>query len=161
EITDRFEIEISEYLKKVSRNKLSTKTSAEVHSILRIIDNLESIGDICYQISQFHERRIDDKLKISIKLDLNLQSILQLVLDSISQMNENLKKNYSQINLDIAHEIEKKINDMRDTLRRENLEAIRDGKYDFSKANYYKGIFNRTERIGDYVYDVSYAMANV
>jgi phosphate:Na+ symporter len=161
EITDRFEIEISEYLKRVSRNKLSKKTSAEVHSIFRIIDNLESIGDICYQISQFHERRMDDKLKISSKLDLNLQFLLQLVLDSISQMNENLKKNYSQINLENAHEIDKKINDTRDTLRRENLEAIRDGNYDFSKANYYKGIFNRSERIGDYVYDVSYAMANV
>jgi hypothetical protein len=43
-------------------------------------------------------------------------------------------------------------------LREQNLEAIRDGKYDYAVANYYKGIFNRMERIGDYVYDVSCAM---
>lgn len=159
EITDRFEIEISEYLKKVSQNNLSKKTSTEVHNILRIIDNLENIGDICYQISQFQERRINDKLKISDKLDANLQSIFQIVMDSLSHMNDNLKKN-SQINIEDAVELEKKIDDMRDTLRKENLEAIRDGKHDFSIANYYKGIFYRAERIGDFVYDVSHAMAS-
>ena len=46
EITDRLEIEISEYLKKIALNNLSKKSTAEVHSIFRIIDNLESIGDI-------------------------------------------------------------------------------------------------------------------
>jgi phosphate:Na+ symporter len=160
ELTDRFEIEISQYLKKISRNNLSRKTSAEVHSIFRVIDNLESIGDICYQISQFHEKRIDGKLKISSKLDKNLQSIFDLVLASLNHMNENLKKNYNQINLDTAREMEKKIDSMRDMLRKENLEAIRDGKHDFAIANYYKGVFYRSERIGDFAFDVSCAIAN-
>lgn len=160
ELTDRFEIEISQYLKKISQNNLSKKTSSEVHNILRVIDNLESIGDICFQISQFQERRIDDKLKISAKLDKNLQSIMELVMNSVSNMNENLKKNYNQVNLDDARELEKKIDDMRDLLRKENLEAIRDGKHDFSIANYYKGIFYRSERIGDFAFDVSCAIAN-
>ena len=159
EITDRFEIEISEYLKKVSQNQLSKKSSTEVHNVLRVIDNLENIGDICYQISQIHEKRVDDKLKISNKLDNNLQSIFQLVMDSISLMNENLSEGKNQINLDGAKEIELKINEMRDTLRKENLEAIREGKYGLTIANYYKGMFYRAERIGDFTYDVSCALA--
>lgn len=158
EITDRFEIEISEYLKKIASNNLSKRSSAEVHGILRIIDNLESIGDICFQISQFHERRMADKLRISAKLDAKLQAIVLLVFSSLKEMNSNLKKNYNQIDIDQAEELERKINEMRDTLRKQNLEAIREGKYDFSTANYYKGIFNRVERIGDYIYDVSCAM---
>lgn len=161
EITDRFEIEISEYLKKVSQNNLSKNSSIEVHSILRIIDNLESIGDICYQISQFHQRRLDDNLKISNKLDRKLESIFQVVMESLSHMNDNLKKNDSQINIDEARELEKKIDDLRDKLRKENLEAIRDGKHDFSTANYYKGIFYRAERIGDFTYDVSRSLAGI
>ena len=159
EITDQFEIEISEYLKKVSQSNLSKKSSTEIHSILRVIDNLESIGDICYQTSQFHKRRIDDQLKISSNLDIKLQSMHQLVMDSLKLMNENLKKNYNQINLEESSEIEYKINKMRDSLRKENLEAISEGKYDYSIANYYKGNFNRAERIGDYVHDVSCALA--
>jgi len=161
EITDQFEIEISQYLKKIAQNNLSKKSYSEVHSILRIIDNLESIGDICFQISQFHERRIEDKLKISPKLDSKLESIILLLLSSVKEMNSNLDKNYSQIDIEQATELEEKINEMRNTLRKQNLEAIREGKYDFSTANYYKGIYNRVERIGDYVYDVSCAMAQV
>lgn len=160
EITDRFEIEISEYLKKVSQNKLSKNTSAEVHNILRIIDNLENIGDLCYQISQFQERRINEKLKIPSRLDDNLQTVFQIVLDSLACMNENLKKNYSQVNLDDARDLENQIDKMRDKLRKENLEAISDGKYEFPVANYYKAMFYRSERIGDFVFDVSRAITN-
>ena len=159
EITDSFEIEISQYLTKIAQNNLSKKSHSEVHSILRIIDNLESIGDICFQISQFHERRLEDKLKITAKLDAKLQSIILLLLSSVKEMNSNLNKNYSQIDIGEATDLEEKINEMRNTLRKQNLEAIREGKYDFSTANYYKGIYNRVERIGDYVYDVSCAMA--
>ncbi len=159
EITDRLEIEISEYLKKIASNNLSKRSQTEVHGILRIIDNLESIGDICFQIAQFHEKRMHNRLKISGKMDSKLQAIILLVLSSLKEMNSNLKKNYNQINIEEAKELEKKINEMRNTLRKQNLVAIREGLYDFSIANYYKGIFNRMERIGDYVYDVSCAMA--
>ena len=80
-------------------------------------------------------------------------------MDSISLMNENLSEGKNQINLDGAKEIELKIDEMRDTLRKENLEAIREGKYGLSIANYYKGMFYRAERIGDFTYDVSCALA--
>lgn len=159
ELTDRFEVEISEYLKKIAPNNLSKRSAIEIHAILRIIDNLESIGDICYQIAQFHERRVDAKTKISPKVDGKLQSIILLVLSALREMNNNLKINYHQVDISEAEELENKINVMRDTLRKQNLIAIREGKHDFSTANYYKGIFNRVERIGDYVYDVSCAMA--
>lgn len=159
EMTDRFEVEISEYLRKVSQNTLSKKSSAEVHGILRIIDDLESIGDICFQISQFQGKRLDENLKITAKMDAKLLAIVQLSLIALKEMNENLNKNYGQIDLSVASEVEDSINSMRDTLREENLEAIRKEKYNFAVANYFKGIYNRVERIGDYVYDVSCAIA--
>ena len=159
EMADRFEEEINAYLRKISQNTLSKKTSAEVHGIMRIIDNLESIGDICYQIAQLHGKRMDDELKISTKMDAKLQGIVKLVLDGSKEMNANLNMSYGQIELESGRAIENKINDMRDKLRKENLEAIRDRKYDYAIANYYKGIFGRMERIGDYVYDVSCAIA--
>lgn len=40
---------------------------------------------------------------------------------------------------------------MRKLLREQNLEAIRDDKYDYAIANYYKGTFNRMECIGNNV----------
>ena len=51
EITDRMEVEIANYLTKVSENELSLGASQEISSMLRIVDNLESIGDSCYQLS--------------------------------------------------------------------------------------------------------------
>ena len=80
-------------------------------------------------------------------------------MESISLMNKNLGEGKNQINLDGAKEIELKIDEMRDTLRAENLKAIGDGKYDLLVANYYKGVFYRAERIGDFAYDVSCALA--
>ena len=86
------------------------------------------------------------KLKISSKMDTKLKAIIQLILDGLKVMNENLDKNYGQIDLGTPQKIEDLINEMRHNLRKENLDAIGEDKYDYAIANYYKGIFNRMEK---------------
>ena len=51
DITDRMEIEIARFLTKISEGDLSNEGSQKISSMLRIIDNLESIGDSIYQMA--------------------------------------------------------------------------------------------------------------
>ena len=62
EITDRIEDEVSEYLTKVSETVSTQKTNEEIKSILSIINDLESIGDIYYSLSKLLERKSDNKI---------------------------------------------------------------------------------------------------
>ena len=61
QITDRIEDEVSEYLKKADENVSTQKTNEEIKSILSVINDLESIGDIYYSISKLIERKAEKK----------------------------------------------------------------------------------------------------
>ena len=62
EITDRIEDEVSEYLTKVNETVSTQKTNEEIKSILSIINDLESIGDIYYSLSKLLERKSENKI---------------------------------------------------------------------------------------------------
>ncbi|MFN7014528.1 MAG: Na/Pi cotransporter family protein, partial [Bacteroidia bacterium] len=51
QITDKIEIEIANFLVKVSKNEISEETSQQIRSMLRMNNNFEKIGDLCYQMS--------------------------------------------------------------------------------------------------------------
>jgi phosphate:Na+ symporter len=60
EITDRVEIEVANYLDKVSTQEISPEVSSQIRSMLSITNDLERIGDIYYQMSKTIERK-DEK----------------------------------------------------------------------------------------------------
>ena len=57
DITDKIEDEVSKYLIKASENASTHKTNEEIKSILSIINDLESIGDIYYSISKLQTNK--------------------------------------------------------------------------------------------------------
>ena len=63
EITDRIENEVSEFLTKVNENDITSKSSEDIRSILSIISELESIGDVYYSISKNLQRKTEKKLQ--------------------------------------------------------------------------------------------------
>ena len=58
EVTDRLEIEITEYLTKISKLDVSNKMSIRIRTIMNICNDLERIGDIFYQMSKTVERKL-------------------------------------------------------------------------------------------------------
>lgn len=56
-VTDRMEIEIAKFLTKVAEGDLSGEGSQKISSMLRIIDNLESIGDAIFQIAALRKNK--------------------------------------------------------------------------------------------------------
>ena len=52
DITDRLEVEISDYLRSVSQGELSQEASTSIRGMLSTISDLERIGDIYYQMSK-------------------------------------------------------------------------------------------------------------
>ena len=61
DITDRMEVEIADYLAKVSQGELSESASIKVRSMISMINDMERIGDICYQMSISVERKNEQK----------------------------------------------------------------------------------------------------
>ena len=159
EITDRMEMEIAKYLTRVAEGDLSLQGSQRISSMLRIVDNLESIGDTVYQIAMTRKNKRETAVHFDQHLNDNLDKMTQLVQRSLDVMNTNLENDYSSIDLETANEAESAINHYRDELRIEHLNALREGTYNFAIGNAYSGLYALYEKLGDYVINVSEAIA--
>lgn len=159
-ITDRMEVEIANFLTKVSEGELSEKGSHRISSMLRIVDNLESVGDAIYQIAMQRKNKRETAVHFDQDMNNNLSHMRELVQKALDVMDGNLRCSYDKIDLNSAYEAEQAINQYRDTLRARHLDAIKLGVYDYSIGSVYSSIFALYEKLGDYVINVSEAIDN-
>ena len=156
-ITDRMEMEISKFLTKVGSGDISVHASERISSMLRIIDNLESIGDAIYQIAMTRQSKREDAVHFDSGLNANLEHMRGLVQKALDIMDENLH-DYDHVNLDAAYAAEHEINSFRDRLRTQHLDALKLGVYDYAIGNAYSSLYALYEKLGDYVINVSEAI---
>lgn len=160
EITDRLEIEISQYCSRISTTELSPDSSERVRSMLSVSNDMERVGDIFYQISNTLERKRISKIWFTQDQRNNLFELFDAVDDALQIMIANLKKSEREpINLEKAYEAEKEINRLRNKLRKEYLKRIEEGNYNLKSGTVYSDLFSSLEKVGDHVINVSEALA--
>ena len=157
DITDRMEQEITKFLTRVGSGDVSQHASERISTMLRIIDNLESIGDAIFQIAMTRKSKREDAVHFDSSLNANLAHMSELVQKALDVMDANLK-DYDNIDLDAAYAAEHDINAYRDLLRSQHLDALKLGIYDYAIGNAYSGLYALYEKLGDYIINVSEAI---
>jgi phosphate:Na+ symporter len=155
DITDRIEVEVADYLAKVSEGEMSENSSIRIRGMLRIIGNLERMGDIYYQMSKGIERKVDKKIYFTPEQRERLLNMFELVDSALENMIKNLNSHYEEITLTKATEYEDSINAYRKTIRKEHFESVERGDYNFQSATIYSELFNSLEKIGDHTINVT------
>ncbi len=158
EITDQLEEEISKYLGKVSDGSLSSNTSSRVMNLLSIINDLERIGDVFFQMSKDIESRQENFKGFTKKQKVNIDTMMDLVENAIRVMNDNLNQPYKSVTLTSALELENQIDGFRNKLRKELYLQMDDDKYDVRMGALYKDIFHSLEKVGDHIINVTEAI---
>lgn len=161
EITDRMELEIANYLTKVSENGMSLGASQEISAMLRIVDNLESIGDSCYQLSLTIESKRKQNISYSQEMNDKLQKMFSMVKQAIVEMNNNLSENYHNVNIANAKELEYQINEYRDQLRAEHTEAVKQNQYSYQTGISYSTLYAQCEKLADFAINVTEAIDKI
>jgi len=158
-ITDNMEIEITEYITKLSNQEITPRTSLRLRSVLNVCNDLERIGDIYYQISKTLEQKIENKTYFTPEQRTNLTEMCDKVDEAFVVMVENLNNpHYDQVSKDKAMDLEYDINKMRDRLRKENLIKIGKEGYNVQSAMIYNNIYSSLEKVGDHIINVTEAV---
>ncbi len=153
-ITDRMEMEISRFLTHVGSGEVSEHASQRISAMLRIVDNLESIGDDIYQIGMTRKNKREDAVHFDNGLNANLTHMSDLVQKALDVMNSNLA-DYDHIDLDAAYAAEHAINLFRDRLRVQHLDALKLGVYNFEIGNAYSSLYALYEKMGDHIINIT------
>lgn len=156
-ISDNMEIEISKYLAKIGKNHLSNDAKEKTRVILKVISELESIGDSGANIARSIQRRYDSKAECTDYQKDSIVKMYTIVSDAMAQMTYIIEK-FSTIQrseIEKSFQIEDRINRLRAELREENIENITTKKrYEYTSGLFYMEIINGLEKIGDFIINI-------
>jgi phosphate:Na+ symporter len=159
EITDKIEIEISTYLSKLSKNEMSVRLSEEVQHMLSASSDLESVGDIYYQIGKAVEIKNEKKHWFNQEQRDGLKEMNLLVDRAFDVMLKNLENSNKEIDIEQAKLIEDGINKLRNNLRKKHLKTIGEEGYNMKAGIVYSDIFSSLEKVGDHVISITETLA--
>ena len=158
-ICDRMEFEIAQYLNQVADGRLSDQSKHEVHKMLRIVSELESVGDANYNLARFIRHKHDSHITFNDYQEKNVEMMLYLVSGAEAMMVEALER--VNITEDEFHEMtnmENEINNFRDELKAQNMQHITDKEYDYTTGVNYMDIVLEMEKMADYIINVDEAL---
>ena len=158
-ICDRMEYEIAQYLNNVADGRLSDQSKREVHKMLRIVSELESVGDANYNLSRHIRHKHENNVQYTEYQEKNVEMMMYLVSGAEAKMVEALE--HVNISEDEFHEMtnmENEINNFRDELKMQNMQHITEKEYDYSTGVNYMDIILELEKMGDYIINVEEAV---
>ncbi len=158
EHTDLIEVKVAEFLMELSRGQLSSESSRRIQSFLSVVNHMESIGDIYYQMSKAVETKIAKKIWFEENHREDLREMKEMVIQSMTLMMANISRNPSDIEMDEAIALEKHINDKRDKYRSKNFKRIEKGKVSLEAGLIYMDLITGYEKIGDNVIHISQSL---
>ena len=159
-ITDKMEVEIANYLNQVSEGRLSLESKTEIQHMLRMVSELESIGDACYNLARsMNRKRQHTQEDFTEKQKEHIQNMMSLCEDAIEQMNVVVKYGEQRyVDLNKSYNLEHEINNYRNQLKNQNILDINNRLYDYQMGVYYMDIIAECEKLGDYIINVIEAM---
>jgi phosphate:Na+ symporter len=153
------EVEIAHYLTKVAEGKLSEKGKFQIQTMLKVISEIESIGDSCYNLARTIKRKKDDKAEYTKEMDDNLNEMMNLVEDALLQMRAAIDNNHvSKEELNRAENLENEINNFRNQLKNKNIDDVKENKYDYQASVTYMDMLEECEKLGDYIVNIVEAL---
>ncbi len=161
DITDKMEIEIAEYLTRVAQGELSEELSVRIRSMISMINDMERIGDICYQMSKSIERKNDQNAEFSAEQDEGMNRMMKVVNDAFETMTSNINEGFGQVNIRPAELHEVNINETRDKLRTEHLIRVSKSEHSFESGLFYSDLFMSCEKIGDHIFNINEAIVGL
>ena len=158
-ICDRMEYEIAQYLNEVADGRLSDQSKHEVHKMLRIVSELESVGDANYNLSRYIRHKHENNIKYTEYQTKNVEMMMYLLSGAEAKMVEALERvNITDDEFLEMTNMENEINNFRDELKMQNMQHITEKEYDYTTGVNYMDIVLELEKMGDYIINVEEAI---
>ena len=121
---------------------------------MREISELESIGDACYKLARTLDRKRDGEIAFTQHQTDQMQALILLCDKALTQMNITMRGHRSDHDIRESYRIENDINELRQRMKTENIQAVNNREYEYAVGTIYVDMANDLEKMGDYIINV-------
>lgn len=158
--TDTLEVEISDYLVHISEGThLERNTTERIRFMQTMINDLERIADIYYQISKLAQRMASANASWPEQANEDMVSMVNTLKKTIRFMGENVRLEPAAVDLEKAIVMEDELDALRNEYRDRHYLRLELGAYAPQAGVIFIDMLNRLERIGDHVLNVNESAA--
>ena len=150
------EIEIGKFLNHVAEGRLSPQGKMRIAGMLRVISEIESIADGCFNIAKTLARRDRNHVQLADNVVKEIDQMYDLVGEAMDNMLNLLKEMETPEDALIikAYNKEREINNFRNRLRDDNIDNINNKMYDYQEGIFFMDLIGEAEKLGDYMLNV-------
>ena len=152
--------EITKFLSQCSMDNMNHVSAQNVYSMMRITNELESIGDSCYNLMILSERRAKQGIVIDPVAIEKLLPYVDLVNQFIRFILSHLNEHVTSENMAVAVKLEDKINKMRNILKQSASKRLQSGS-NVRAELLYIDIVRHVEQIGDHCLNIVQSLAKL
>jgi phosphate:Na+ symporter len=150
---------IATFLAKTMQGEISEAISTDIAEQMRVVNNLERIGDAVEALGLVSEDIVDKELKFNEKAMGDLFIIANKVDDFLNMISASLLKEPVNL-LEEAETMERTIDAMRESMRDAHIERLKIGKCGIEGGLAFINLLARLEKIGDYCYSIARSVAS-
>ncbi|MEZ3518806.1 MAG: Na/Pi cotransporter family protein [Muribaculaceae bacterium] len=156
DISDRMEIEIGNFLNRVAEGRLSPEGKMRIAGMLRIISEIESIADSCFNVAKTLNRKNQIHVEFDHPVMVEIDKMYDMVDGAMNNMLELLRQMETpeDANIITAYNKEREINNFRNRLRDDNIYNINNKVYDYQEGIFFMDLIGEAEKLGDYMLNV-------
>lgn len=157
---DQMQEELSAYLIACEKDDLNATSADNVNAMIRIVDELESIGDSCYNLILLTERKYKKKLDFDESAVSDINEYLEQVQEFLSFIKDRLNSHLSSADYEKCVALEDDINKERKTFKktaRKRLQAGADVRTELLMLD----IVSQVEHIGDHAINIAQALRTI
>ncbi|MBO6057269.1 MAG: Na/Pi cotransporter family protein [Bacteroidales bacterium] len=159
-ISDNMEIEIANYLNKVTEGHLSPDSKTKIRYMLREVGELESIGDSCFNMARTINQKHNKNEHFTEEQKVHIHHMFELSERALEQMQRILDDDKGLVDPNESLNIENEINNYRTQLKEANVSDINEHHYNYQAGVQYMDIICECEKLGDYAINVVEAHAH-
>ncbi|MFA5468323.1 MAG: Na/Pi cotransporter family protein [Sphaerochaetaceae bacterium] len=160
DLTDQMQEEITKFLSQCSMDTMNQVSARSVYGMMRITNELESIGDSCYNLMLLAERRYRKQYVIDEGAIEALLPYVDLVNQFIRFIRSHLNEHISSENMAVAVNLENNINKMRNSLKQSASARLQEGS-DVKIELLYLDVVRHVEQIGDHCLNIVESLARI
>ena len=155
--------DITEYLVRCSAAEIGEQNASSVASMLRMVSELEEVGDSVYRLILFTQRKYNKQRDFSDQAAQDIRKFASCVSEFIDLYTEKLFTDVSDEDLKTAQQLEDAIDDLRKLLNKIAIGRMKEDGADIKTEMIGIDINNHLEKIGNHALNVmhsAYYMSN-